>query len=614
MQTCDLLGPLRAVAVALVLTACAGGSADQPPTTPTTPAPTPPRVARVDVSPSSLSVVERGSQLLSAVARDSLGNALPRTMSWSSANSAVATVTADGTVTGIAPGTTTVEAVADGVRGISSVVVRRMPVGAVVVSLLAGQVEVGKTTSAGAVVADSTGLVVTDRPVTWSSSAPATAAVSSAGVVSALAPGSAIITASVEGKSGSATVTVVPVPVATVSLSVSNVGIAVGSTASTVVTARDAAGQPLAGRVVTFTSSVPVVASVSATGQVSGVSAGTAVITATSEGRSASVPVQVVAPLQPWLLRDSVVVLEFPSIYTVHDAPNPTLYPNMRVQPAPFNMSMILPEIEKLVVPTQYDFVLLFSLREIPAWINSGVRYSNEATNLGFANGLSFTKPPGWTKLRAAPHMNNLDFWDSTAATGSTQSSLVLAHEIGHQWSAYLSAGRCNGLARLSDWRVGVHHTGCLATIGSHWTYLWARPEGAGILYSGATSARFNEFDLYAMGLMGYNEVRLITHQMHEDIRPYETAPRHPVTIDSLLAMMVAAGPPNCLGNCRRNPDTDPTVQSMRVLMVVVKGADEIITPSRRETAVALARTFPGVWNTATHGRSVISTTVTKKP
>ena len=220
----------------------------------------------------------------------------------------------------------------------------------------------------------------------------------------------------------------------------------------------------------------------------------------------------------------------------------------------------------------------------------------------------------GTSKLRSAPHMNWIDFFDTTAVTISPQTPSTMAHEIGHFWGVYTSNISCGSLNRLTEWVRGTHFTACLAAISSHWTYLWTRPEGGGILPSGASSQRFNEFDLYAMGLMGYNEVRTVTHMVREDRIPTNTAPIYPITIDSLIAPMIASGANFCTGNCRRIPDTDPSAQSMRALVVIVKGADEMITDSRRRTALELARTFGAYWNNATFGRSTLSLELFKKP
>jgi hypothetical protein len=67
---------------------------------------------------------------------------------------------------------------------------------------------VQQTEQLTATARDAQGAALTGRTITWSSSASGVASVSTAGLVTAVAEGSATITATSEGKSGSATITV----------------------------------------------------------------------------------------------------------------------------------------------------------------------------------------------------------------------------------------------------------------------------------------------------------------------------------------------------------------------------------------------------------------------
>src|SRR6185312_13082334 len=96
------------------------------------------------------------------------------------------------------------------------------------------------------------------------------------------------ITATSEGKTGSAPITVTPAPVASVSVSPPSATVMQGGTEQLDVTLRDAHGTLLTGRVVTWSSSNTAVATVSTSGLVSALAAGTATITATSEGQTGS--------------------------------------------------------------------------------------------------------------------------------------------------------------------------------------------------------------------------------------------------------------------------------------------------------------------------------------
>ncbi len=98
----------------------------------------------------------------------------------------------------------------------------------------------------------------------------------------------------------SATTTIGPaLPVATVTVSPASAGEQVGQTVQLTATPRDSAGNPLAGRTVTWATSNAAVDTVSATGLVTGVLAGSTTITATSEGQSGSAAITVTTLAPP---------------------------------------------------------------------------------------------------------------------------------------------------------------------------------------------------------------------------------------------------------------------------------------------------------------------------
>jgi uncharacterized protein YjdB len=148
-----------------------------------------------------------------------------------------------------------------------------------------------------ATVRDARGANLASREVVWSSGNTAVASISSDGVVSAVAPGSAMITATAEGVAGSASVTVTQPPTATVSVSPSTASLAVGGVQALVATLRDASGAVLTGRPVSWVSSNPGIAAVSAGGVVSAVSDGQVTVTATSEGQRGTADVSVRTPV-----------------------------------------------------------------------------------------------------------------------------------------------------------------------------------------------------------------------------------------------------------------------------------------------------------------------------
>jgi uncharacterized protein YjdB len=211
----------------------------------------------------------------------------------------VATVSSTGLVTAVAPGTATITAASEGKGGTSTITVSLVPVSAVVVQPAQDTLVVNATAQLAAATLDSIGGVLTGRVVTWGSSDPTTASVSASGLVTALKPGAATITATSEGKSGTSAIVVLQAPVASVTVLPPSPDTAfIGYTTQLSAVTKDAGGGTLTGRVVTWQSDNTAAATVDATGLVTGVAAGTANITATSEGKTGSVTlISMVAPV-----------------------------------------------------------------------------------------------------------------------------------------------------------------------------------------------------------------------------------------------------------------------------------------------------------------------------
>jgi hypothetical protein len=106
-----------------------------------------------------------------------------------------------------------------------------------------------------------------------------------------------IATARPGNRADTAAVTVTcPIPVATVTVAPASVSLAVGGTVQLTATLRDSSGAELTGRVITWSSDAGGVAAVSPSGMVTGMAPGSATITATREGVSATAAVTVTAP------------------------------------------------------------------------------------------------------------------------------------------------------------------------------------------------------------------------------------------------------------------------------------------------------------------------------
>ena len=150
-------------------------------------------------------------------------------------------------------------------------------------------VEGGTTPAFTAVTKDAGGHVVTGRTITFNSSNPAVATISStSGVATGVDPGTALITASSEGKtSTAATLTVTEVPVNSVVVTPPSQSVDIGSTVNFVASPRDASNNPLSGRTIVYSSSDPTIATInSSTGVATGVASGSVTIGAISEGKT----------------------------------------------------------------------------------------------------------------------------------------------------------------------------------------------------------------------------------------------------------------------------------------------------------------------------------------
>jgi uncharacterized protein YjdB len=160
---------------------------------------------------------------------------------------------------------------------------------------------IGGTLALSARVEDAGGRALQGRTVTWSSSSDAIASVSSAGVVTAHAPGVAQITATSEQKSGAATITVTasPAPVYEIALSAGGATIVEGDSRTLTVKLWDAQGNELFGRAVTWSTDNQNIGVVSASGVLEAKSPGPLVITVSSEGKSNSLGITVLPNQAP---------------------------------------------------------------------------------------------------------------------------------------------------------------------------------------------------------------------------------------------------------------------------------------------------------------------------
>jgi uncharacterized protein YjdB len=153
--------------------------------------------------------------------------------------------------------------------------------------------EVGETIALKPIIHDASGLVLPRHPVTWTTSDPEIARITSAGRVTGVRPGSATITAVADEESATANI-IVLTPIVGVEITPDSPTIASGTTVQLKATVLGPGGRVIA-RVVSWSTSDPAVATVSV-GKVRGRRPGSARIEATAGSAKGATEVTVVPP------------------------------------------------------------------------------------------------------------------------------------------------------------------------------------------------------------------------------------------------------------------------------------------------------------------------------
>ena len=284
------LPPACALLGCIVLSHACGGDGDS-----TGPPPDPPRPASVTVSPAASELTAVGATVqLRAEVRDQRGNVMggaPRT--WSSDDTAVATVNASGMVTAAANGTATIAATAGTASGRATVTVAQQ-VSAVELTPAGGIVLPGTTLQLSAEAGDANGHSVAGAAFTWASSDPAVAVVDATGLVSGIALGEVEVSATSSGVIGRAQLEVAePAPTAVAVSRDAVAFVALGDTVRLAAEVRDQAGRPIPDEVVRWAAGDTLVATVTVTGLVTAVGNGGTTITAMSGTLSSGATVNV---------------------------------------------------------------------------------------------------------------------------------------------------------------------------------------------------------------------------------------------------------------------------------------------------------------------------------
>jgi trimeric autotransporter adhesin len=250
-------------------------------------------VARVQVTPSSATLLPGETVQLQATVYDANDNVLSRSVSWTTTSAGVATVSGAGMVTAVSPGQALIRATVDGISGEATITVNQVPVARVEVSPSSATLLPGETVQLQATVYDANDNVL-DRPVSWATSNSSVATVSGSGTVTAVAAGSATITASSGGQQGASSITVNPlVSQARIEIEPSSVVLEEDDSIQLTATVYNDAGNPVSVSV-SWSSSNTQVARVNSSGRVTARDEGTATIFARALGLEGRATVRVV--------------------------------------------------------------------------------------------------------------------------------------------------------------------------------------------------------------------------------------------------------------------------------------------------------------------------------
>ena len=263
--------PVLVVASVLLLAACHHSTSSK-------------TLQSIGVTPANPSLAVHSTAQLSATGTysDDSTQDLSSTATWTSSDATVATVSSGGLVTAVAAGTATISAASGSITGSTTATVTPATLQSIAVTPSNPSIAKGTTQqlTATGTYSDSTTQDITSQ-VTWASDTVSVATVSSSGLATAAGTGTADISASMNGVTGSTKLTVTAATLASISVSPPAPSVAKGSTQQFTATGTysDSSTQDLSTQV-TWASSMTGVATVSGTGLANTLAAGNTTITA----------------------------------------------------------------------------------------------------------------------------------------------------------------------------------------------------------------------------------------------------------------------------------------------------------------------------------------------
>jgi uncharacterized protein YjdB len=260
----------------------------------------PKTLTAVSISPGTADIAASATEQFAATATYSDGSTANVTSmaTWSSAAQAVATISTSGLASGISSGSSRITASMNSVSGTAMLDVNSKTLTSIAVSPANPNVFAGATQqfTATATYNDGSTANVTSTAA-WSSANSAVVRINSAGLATAMAAGSASITATLSGASGMTIVTVPAPTLKSIAVSPTSANVSVGATQQFTATATYNDGSTaIVTSMAAWSSANSAVVKINAAGLATGVAAGSTNITATLSGVSGMTTVTIVAP------------------------------------------------------------------------------------------------------------------------------------------------------------------------------------------------------------------------------------------------------------------------------------------------------------------------------
>ena len=296
VATVDANGKVTAIAVgnATITATCGSVSATCVVTVEATPA------ASITLNKTAITLKATDTETLIATVNPA--TTTDKTVTWATSDDKVATVDANGKVTAIAVGNATITATCGSVSATCAVTVSATSAASITLNKTAIVLKATQTETLTATVLPAT---TTVKVIEWSTSDAKVATIDANGKVTAVAVGTATITATCGSVSATCAVTVEATPAESVEINVSTSTLRAGESTKLVVTVKPSTTTNPS---VTFTSSDNSVATVDAEGNVTAVGVGEAIITVTCGDVSSTITIKVVATIADSITLDKTAI------------------------------------------------------------------------------------------------------------------------------------------------------------------------------------------------------------------------------------------------------------------------------------------------------------------